>query len=877
MRAGGQLDERVKKLFCRKVEHANIIIRGDDADEQGELSGGRYAEFWRLICDSVANEERGNIFQVPIEVMPVMIQISTSSGGTGVAVEKVQRYLRDNFRFDDLSDNSADCIVTTGEETTTLWFPYCRVQAADFLDADIPELEKILRCPIDTDSYASGVPVYGSGQEVFTHLYLDRTEYPEEEAEDDNDPVQMLDPEAHSKIDQDVINRDILFRDIPVEKTTGQFWIPMILAVDYWKSVTCRRVGDEPVVVAGTGRTYDLKLINSQICELYTDSNNTLEKYMMFIGMWKTDSILSPKYWKLIGAAFCTLCDGSERGIVGWVKIIKAALKNTKKKCWLRSTTNLHRQCSLAYDGFKPGKHDSKSLAQIARKDSPREYRAWHDEWVYEAAVVSMDGTEESFARVFYRMEWLEYAFTHTMDDKMMCWRFHSGRMIRDYGYISVRLAISNRLRRLYNSIRADIGMQAVRNPALSAEADQASEHVRKAIRALGSQRMKMNIVRALSERFDVPNLDSYIDSDPDITLLADGNVMVATANNIYIREGLVQDYLCKSFGSYYKPTMSWDHPDVRKVLDWYFMMWIDKDLILMMRKFIASLLRGGQHDKKFYLFIGETGSNMKTAFQRALCLMCGNKAVVMPANFLNTGRGKANDASPMEAQLDGASLMILDEFEPDMYFLPGLVKGHTGGNTATARKLFQAPKEFQQTHKTVGIGNKPPLFKKEDALVDRIVYVPFLTRMTYNPPKDPMKQIEKREFKRDILFMDSLPQLRHAMLWIAVQDYPIYCKEGMSQKAASAEAYTQKYWDSLDRFKIFADEHIGPDPGSNGVEVFRLCNRFTRWYSISYKNATPPDRADIIKEFTAKYGDPVGGTWPDIKLKEYDTGNRRM
>jgi len=879
-----RLSERVKKLLCGKVEHANIVIRGKEADEQGELSGNRYGEFWRLCCDAVAEGEKGNIFQVPIEVMPVMIQMS-SAQIRSVTVERAQKYLSSNFRFNSLSDNSTDCIVTAGEETTTLWFPYCRVQVAEFLDVDIPALEKVLACEIDIDTYISGVPVYGSGGEVFTSLHLHDAE---EDADSDNvasnkdadDPVDTLDPEAHSKVGQEVIDTKVLFKDIPLSERRGRFWLPMILSVDYWNSVTRRRVGEEgEEALFEPGRAYDLKMINSQVCELYTDSNNNLDAYLMFISMWKTDSILSPKYWKVIGAAFCSLCSGGEDGVVGWVKILKGALATSKKKCWLRSTSNLHRQCSLAYDKFKAGKHDVKSLAQIARKDSPRAYEKWHSDWVHEAAEVSMDNTEESFARVFYRMEWLDYVSTHSSDDKVLFFRLHSGRMIRDYGFISIRLAISNRLRRLYNVIRADVGAQAVKNPALSAEVDQASEHVRKAIRSLGSQRMKMNIVRALSERFDVPRLDSYIDSDPDLTMLSDGSVMVATANNIHIREGLVQDYLCKSFGSYYKPALSWDHPDVRKVLDWYFMMWIEEDLIHMMRKFIASLLRGGQQDKKFYLFIGETGSNMKTAFQRAICLMCGNKAVVMPANFLNTGRGKANDASPMEAQLDGASLMVLDEFEPDTYFLPGLVKGNTGGNTATARKLFCAPKEFEQTHKTVGIGNKPPLFKKEDALVDRVVYVPFLTRMTYNPPKDPLEQIARREFKRDVMFMDYLPQLRHAMLWVAVQDYPVYCVEGMSQKALISETYTQTYWDSLNRFKIFADECVAPDPGSNGVEVFRMCNRFTRWHSINYKNATPPDRAEIIKEFTAMYHDPVAGTWPDIKLKEYDTGggnNRR-
>lgn len=864
----------MKELFCGKVEHANIIIRGEgDEDEQGELSSDRYAEFWRLCCDSVAEGERGNIFQVPIEVMPVMIQIPASQASQAV-VETTQKYLLNNFRFDELSDNSVECVVTTGEATCTLWFPYCRVQVADFLDVDIPELEKALRCQIDTDTYISGVPVYGSGGEAFTSIHLS------EDDEDDggkmkDNPVDMLDPEAHSKVEQGVIKTEALFKGIPLKERHGQFWLPMILSVDYWKSVTRRRSGEEERedTLFQSGRTYDLKAINSQTCELYMDSNNNLDMYLKFIAMWKADSILSPKYWKIIGAAFCSLCGGGEDGVIGWVNVLRNALKRTNKKCWLRSATNLHRQCTLAYDKFKVGKLDVKSLAQIARKDSPLEYEKWHSDWVHEAAVVSMDGTEESFSRVFYRMEWLDYASTHTSDDKMLFFRFHSGRMVRDYGFISIRLAISNRLRHLYNVIRADIGMQAVANPALSAEADQASEHVRKAIKSLGSQRMKMNIVRALSERFDVPRLDSYIDSNPDLTLLADGNVMVATANNIYIREGLVQDYLCKSFGSYYKPTLSWDHPDVRKVLDWYFMMWIDEDLIHMMRKFIASLLRGGQQDKKFYLFIGETGSNMKTAFQRAICLMCGNKAVVMPANFLNSGRGKANDASPMEAQLDGASLMVLDEFEPDTYFLPGLVKGHTGGNTAVARKLFCAPKEFEQTHKSVGIGNKPPLFKKEDALVDRVVYVPFLTRMTYNPPKSYLDQIAKREFKRDVMFMDYLPQLRHAMFWIAVHDYPTYCTEGMSQKAIISETYTQTYWDSLNRFKIFGEECIGKDPGSNGVEVFRMCNRFSRWHAINYKNATPPDRAEIIKEFTTMYGDPVGGTWPDIKLKDQEAG----
>ena len=871
--------DNIRRLFCSKTEHANIIIRCDGKqDEQGELSGSRYAEFWRACCDTAVKDAHSGIFQVPLEVMPVMIQLPTPCNSIDVIVSKVQKYLLDTFRFHEFSRNSVDCIVTSGRKTITLWFPYCRLQVTDFLDNDIPELEKLLHHTIMTDTYHSGVPVYGSGGEVFTAVHVDV------EAEDDgeplDDPVDALDPEAHSKIDQDVISTEILFRDIPPEQRLGQYWLPMILAVDYWNSVTHRRtLSDvEDLSVFETGRDYNLDAINSQNCELYEDDNNTEERYAMFISMWKPESILNPKYWRLIGAAFHTLCHGSENGINAWVLTLQNALTRTTKSSWLRGC-KLQRLCSLAYDKFKTDQVDWRTLMQIAQKDSPARCRKWHNEWVHEAAEVSLDGTEEGFARILARMDCLRFFFTHTTEDRMVCYHFQRGRLVRDYGFIAVRLAITNRLRRLLNAIRFNVAKQSKDNVALSAKVDEASEHIRKAIRVVGSQRMKMNIVRALSERLNVPKMDSYIDSNPDLTLLSDGNVMVATANNLTIREGLVQDYLCKSFGSYYKPTMSWSHPDVRKVLDWYFMLWIDDDLVHMMRKFIASLLRGGQHDKKFYLFIGETGSNMKTAFQRAVCLMCGNKSVVVPANYLNTGRGKANDASPMEAQFDGASLVVLDEFEPDTYFMPGLVKSNTGGNPATARKLYQAPKEFEQTHKIVGIGNKPPLFKKEDALVDRVVYVPFLTQMVYKPPADPMQQITDRKFKRDPMFMDSLPQLRHAMLWIAVQDYESYCKEGMVEKAVMCERYTQEYWAALDPYRMFMDEFLSPDPGSNGVEVFRLCNRFSRWFAVNRRGASCPDRADIIKEFTKIYHDPVGGTWPDIKLKEYDTGtasNRR-
>ena len=883
---------RIRKLFKKKLEYENIIIRNEESDaapdtasdEMCEIASDNHTEFWMLYCAAIHNGETSNIFQVPIDVMPVMLQVPRIEDPL-VLVEKSQQYLYNKYLFDDLSVNSLVCVVTSGEFTTTLWYPYCRLSVEEFVDDDLPELARILGVEINTDIYTygkpgiSGVPLYGSNDEKFRSMYTDMmTETEEGDEVDDKDLMKRLDPESHSKVEQYVVDIEKLLADIPEKLHTGVYWLPMVLSVDYWKSITIRRpIKTDILPMITAGYTYDIGKINALESNIYDDDTNTLEMYWMFLKMWRPDTIINPKYWKLVGAAFYTLFDGHDRGLNGWVKTINDALAKTGKPSPLRVTNNLRRQCSLLYKGFKSGVRDAKTLAQIAAIESPDKYVAWHSRWVNEALAVSVDGSEDSIARVLYRLTWLEFFFVH-VGDRVLGYQFGRGRLLRDHGFVSVRVAISGRLRRLYNNMRANISQQVNANPSLQAAGDQALDHVRKVIKRLGQRRPKNDIVYALAERANIPNLLDYIDMDPDLTLLGDGRVLVASANNVYDREGLVQDYVMKSFNARLDKDMSWHHPAVQDLLDFYFMLWIDEDTIHYQRKFFASLLRGGQQDKKFYFWLGPMGGNGKTATQKLIERACGSKSTSLPSNFLNSERGKPNEHNATECKVIGVRVAFIEEIEPNKQIMSSLLKSHSGGDTMNLRKPFgEEAFDADPQHKIVGVGNGEPMMRKEDALIERVVYIPFLTQFVYNPPKTPEERIKEKKFKRDIMFSQKIPALIDAWLWVAKQDYPKYIDEGMSKKSASSELYTTQYWISVDRFQMFIGENISKCTGAN-ASVQAVCNRFVHWHQSSYRSLTPPDKPDIIKELSKHLEAPVAGAWADYSLRgQQEGGGKRQ
>ena len=894
------MEDVLTDFLCSKVEHENLILRKestarfdgrdeeeDDQDEAAQISSQKYGEFYRAYCTHLQSGDVGRsatkLFQVPIEVMPVILRLPAieRKADLHAIIKAAQKYLLTNYIFDDHSYNTADCTVLQSSATTTLWFACARVVVADFIENHLSGMVTSLRevlpgIEVDTSWYTTGVPYYGATEEEFVCIFGDVAMGPQDIFTTPIDQVQLevidpddvVNPECHTKIEQDLINHGELLQGIPEAQRTGLFWLPMYLSVDFWRSVTSSRSNyseDHAPMIARKIRKYDLLALNGRAFNVLNDRLDTIPFYTLFLDMISPETIIDPKYWKLIGSAYYTLEEGTPRGLNAWIKILKNALEATSKPSTLRKA-NLVRLCDKLYGSFRLGERDVKTLAEIARADNPQAYASWHDDWVNEAMICSMDETEGSLAVAFFRKFWLEVLCTHN-GEKTMWYVKRGGRIVRDFAGVSVRLMISNTFMQMYNDMRTDITNQ--NEPGMQHARDEVLDIVRNVIRSLRKQRHKMNMMGALAERFNCPDLKKYIDADPDLTGLSNGTVMVASPNSIHIRPALLQDYINKRFDVFYDPRYTDDHPDVVEYRAWLFKLFVKPDLIHYVRKWIASLFRGGQHWKTLYLWIG-VGSNMKTTFQKFICFICGTKAVIMPVDYFTKGKGTANSATPAECCLEGARIMFCEEAEAKVAFLASIVKSETGGDRRKIRALYEEAYDIDPQHQVVIVSNKAPPMSHEDAMVDRVKIIPFVTTMSYNPPKSWEEQVAQQIFLREIDFPDKLYGMRNAAFWDAYHAYDDLVAEGLREVPQSVKTANDNYWAGQDKYTIFLNERLEKDKDSK-ILVDEAVRKFCTWHSMYYgRNTDCPDREDIMKGLKRVMGEPLAGIWNDYTFKLY-------
>jgi hypothetical protein len=486
-----------------------------------------------------------------------------------------------------------------------------------------------------------------------------------------------------------------------------------------------------------------------------SDNVNTLDKYIIFINMWSPDRIINNMYWKIVGKALRTIGD---QGLNIWIGVINSALLISTKDSFLRKykSAELVDVCTKLYKDFVPGRIDAKSLAEFARIDNPKRYDKWHNEWIKDSLLSA------KLASAFYRTYWLNYLCDRIATDDpdpLIIWYQYNNNRFTKIGLESLKLMKEHFV--------------------------QLCQHLCSGIKT--EDLFNKQFLDSLSDKFYVPCLNEYIDNDPELTLLLDGKVIVANKSEIFIRNGILQDYLIKSFGVCYNPTLSWEHKDVKEFMDWCFIMWIDKDLIHNMLKFGASLLYGNGGNNKIFIWIGESGNNMKTTYQKAIYRMCGNKSMIAPIGYFTECESECsynkpcsiNCAAKYESDMKG--IRILFSEEPDNKPLSAArIKYEVGGDDKINRKPLENPEIIKFQHKSVIISNILPSTCQEPSIMMRTVKIPFGSQAVYTAPYAREDQIAERKFPRDPFYDLKLPIICDAMLWVFFNYYQHYIKEGL-------------------------------------------------------------------------------------------------
>jgi putative DNA primase/helicase len=229
-------------------------------------------------------------------------------------------------------------------------------------------------------------------------------------------------------------------------------------------------------------------------------------------------------------------------------------------------------------------------------------------------------------------------------------------------------------------------------------------------------------------------------------------------------------------------------------------------ELANYIRRSLGYALTGTTREQCFFVFYG-TGANGKSTLLEAIVYILGDYATAADFSLL-TGR-PSNGPSEGIARLRGKRLVTAVEAEEGTRFNESLLKQLTGGDTITARNLYQASFSFRPSFKLFLATNyKPRIIGTDEGIWRRLRLVPF----TFQIP----------QAERDTQLFEKLQGEAAGILNWVLEGTAEWISDGLGEAAAVVDA-TAEYRVEQDGFGAFIKEvcELGPAFSVNTNELY--------------------------------------------------------
>lgn len=597
------------------------------------------------------------------------------------------------------------------------------------------------------------------------------------------------------------------------EEKTFQFWLPVILSVNFYTRVSIEK-------------------------EIQSEKINEFEKVeddidvKLFLDMLDMDKRIVDYHFIEIGKAIYNIYRGSDEGLFLW-------------KSLAPEEANMFDFCQKYYGNFPSKNYNTiKTLAFFAREDSPEKYKEWHAKWVSDAMCKSLSNYDTDIAVVFKRLYYLDYAFicgkwyefnNHTWNihqhgptkkiTEDMCMRYQSFKM----KYISMAKEDSD----------------AVINIKM--------KQVEEVIKTLKSHGKKNSVIKEI-QQFFCANRDDFapMDTDLDIIGLPNG-VLVSFENKCIFRHGKPEDYISKCAKVAYNKNLNRDHQSVKKLNKWLDELFPDYETKKLFLKLSASKLRGRNENKILEIWTG-SGQNGKSTMIKLFEHTLGEEyCIKFPESVISGKQG--NGPNPEVAQAKGSRIAYVQEPDADTPFKANTVKLLTGGDGFFARGLYSNGGNIEASFKTVVMCNDiPSLSAVDKASIQRVYIFPYISKWSVDAPESYEEQRETRTFKMIKDFENGLADMAKAFLWLLVEMYPVYKKEGIEKKPLWVEKYTMDYWGTSDPFAVWNHEKVITDKDCV-MDRDVLFIGYSEWLTENYPGLKKPTKTQFVKRCEMSFG----------------------
>lgn len=495
------------------------------------------------------------------------------------------------------------------------------------------------------------------------------------------------------------------------------------------------------------------------------------------------------------------------------------------------------------------------TLLLWAKEDSPKKYFEVRSKQitpqVTKVLKQFLDNEIANLMKILY-----ENHYVCSNYSKKLWYHFDGTRWMTSDGGIDLKQKISSELYKIFLDNINRMEEKALAENGIEGldRKREETKHYRKKLDSLKKNAFKSSLMNECSELFYKRSDDFLENLDMNLDLVGFENGIYELDTGIF-RQGRPEDYITMSTKINYRE-FTMDDPEIKEVLDFFSKIYTNERVREYMLTLLSSFLSGSVKEEKFHIWTG-SGANGKSKMVELVQSAFGDYYGTLPITLLTQKRADCIAANPHMSRTKGKRFLVLQEPDTKTQLNVGLMKEITGGDTLTARPLYEQPFEFKPQFKCAIVANDIPAINPDDEAVWRRLRVAqHESKFVHNPdPSNP------KEFKRDNELGKKLKKWAEPFVWLLLQYYKKYLLEGI-EEPEEVTKYTQEYQRVQDHIAQFIQDRI--EYTENQFDVIRLHETFDeykQWAKDSFSKFTPKNKAEfkvlIDKKLNSNFFNP--------------------
>lgn len=606
--------------------------------------------------------------------------------------------------------------------------------------------------------------------------------------------------------------------------------------------------------------------------------------------------------WYKIGKILHNIFNGSNLGLEKWINVSHESLKT---------------ECSTHWDNFSSEFLDNRTLMEFVKEDNPEFYTEWHKSYYTPYIDPSLRGKNMCIADLASRVLVIDVLYDR---ENKIWYRKKKSRIMKDIGCCELRELLRNKLKNIFFDVKNNYEKSKAEDVQTNARQkfwDVCIKEIDCLLDKFDDVSFLDIVIRALtSKMFD----DAFsTNKDENLNTIACTNVVLEVYDNtICYRSGLIQDYITKCTNIAFPISYTIETKQVLFLLKYFSQVhceprlyYDDHDHNLCKSKYCdqgichgemchfilkdnASVLLGGNEEKRFRNFIGESNASKSQViklFQEAL----GDYCVDFPNEAITVSRQKTSGGpDPALEQAKGTRMAIVAETDKSEPLHAAKIKKYTGNDRYWNRSLNKEGGSRVLSFKLYHMSNviSPPENPDEAYNMREFIY-PHLCKWEENPPEDEIEQYRQRRFKADPGFTKRIKSLAQAMLFLMYTYFDDYKEEGISILPEVVKQKTKEHQDEINPYLNFIKENLVAnyiEDGSCGenrcldenisMSLTTMFNNYKKWYpTFSPESILKVNQSSFKKEMLKK--DRLGklnefNEWTGISFRKRNNDNHR-